>query len=383
MQRLIYIANIRLPTEKAHGIQIMKTCEALARQGAEVELVVPRRLNHIKDDPFAFYGVAKNFKIIRLWCLDLISLDIFGALGFWIESWTFYRSVKKYLNKQSGAIYYTRDLPMAYWLSKEVSPVFYEIHTLPDRISSKYKEVWERCKGLIVISGGLKNALLKQGVAESKILVAHDAVDLRQFKINETKEECRKKLGLPPDDKIVIYTGHLYEWKGAEVLIEAAGELYRKMGDTIQIYIVGGTAQEVSIFKKKYHNHLNLHIIGWEKLSLMPYWQHAADVLVLPTSAREKIGRFYTSPMKLFEYMMSRCPIVASDIPSLREVLDESVANFFIPDDPSSLAEKIQAVLANPEEGEERALRAYSEVLRKYTWDKRAQTILEFLRVRI
>ena len=60
--KILYLAQIRLPTEKAHGIQIMKTCEAFAEQGAEVVLVVPSHRGDIRQDPFEYYRVKRNFK---------------------------------------------------------------------------------------------------------------------------------------------------------------------------------------------------------------------------------------------------------------------------------------------------------------------------------
>lgn len=374
--RLIYLANIRLPTEKAHGLQIMKTCEALFKQGMEVELIVPRRLNHLKDDPFMFYDVKKNFKITKAWCLDLISLKIFGVLGFWIESWTFYRSIKKYLREQSGAVYYTRDLSVAYWLSKTADAVYYEVHTMPDKISLKYKEAWGRCKGFVVISDGLNNELKRQGISEEKIVVARDAVDVGQsLKPNNTNVPLSLP-DLPHNKKIVLYTGHLYEWKGAKILVEAAKYI---TDPAIEICLVGGTATDITSFRKRYQNIKNVHIIDWQDHKLVPLWLKSAHVLVLPTSAKEKIGAIYTSPMKLFEYMMSKRPIVASNIPSLREVLDETTATFFEPDNPKSLAETIQGVLANPIKAKAKAWRAYEIVLEKYSWDKRAELIKKFI----
>ena len=84
--KILYIANIRLPTEKAHGIQIMKMCEAFADIGHKVELIVPWRFNFIKIEPFEYYGVKKNFKITKLPSLDLVWL---GRIGFWAQSFTF------------------------------------------------------------------------------------------------------------------------------------------------------------------------------------------------------------------------------------------------------------------------------------------------------
>ncbi|HEY4495192.1 MAG TPA: hypothetical protein VJC01_01940, partial [Candidatus Paceibacterota bacterium] len=59
--KLIYITNSRIPTTKAQGFQIMKMCEALARESVDVELWIPRRINPIKDLPFNYYNVRESF----------------------------------------------------------------------------------------------------------------------------------------------------------------------------------------------------------------------------------------------------------------------------------------------------------------------------------
>ncbi len=61
MKKIIYIANARIPTEKAHGNTIMKMCEAFARAGNEVELMIPRRFNTLKKDPYYCYSVWKDW----------------------------------------------------------------------------------------------------------------------------------------------------------------------------------------------------------------------------------------------------------------------------------------------------------------------------------
>jgi glycosyltransferase involved in cell wall biosynthesis len=111
----------------------------------------------------------------------------------------------------------------------------------------------------------------------------------------------------------------------------------------------------------------------------MSCWHHAADILVIPTSAKEKIGAEYTSPMKLFEYMAAERPIVASDISSMREVLDETTAFFFKPNNPFLLAETLEKVIANYGESERMAERAKKIAIEKYSWKKRVKDIVAFV----
>ena len=79
--KIIYIANARIPTEKAHGVQIMKMCQAFAKIGNKVTLVLPRRRNPIIADPFEYYVVSQSFNIIKLPTIDLVFL---GKIGFLI-----------------------------------------------------------------------------------------------------------------------------------------------------------------------------------------------------------------------------------------------------------------------------------------------------------
>jgi glycosyltransferase involved in cell wall biosynthesis len=99
---------------------------------------------------------------------------------------------------------------------------------------------------------------------------------------------------------------------------------------------------------------------------------------VIPNSAKMERTRLYASPLKLFGYMASGVPIIASDLPAIREVLDESTATFCEPDNPESLARAIEFVLANPAEAQTKARKAL-ELVKDYSWTERARKILEFI----
>ena len=368
----LYIANVRLPTEKAHGLQIVKTCEALADTGVKLKLLAPNRKNFIKEDPFNFYSIRDNFTIEKLFCIDFLSFPVLKKFSFWLESLTFYLSVKKYISKNKFGVYYTRDFLLAYFLSKINKNIFYEIHSLPSNPSIKYKKTWKKVKGLVVISQGLKRDLIKNGVEENKISVITDAVDIKNFQINQTKEQSRQKLHLHQPDKIILYTGHLYDWKGANLLAAAA----KYLAET-EIYLVGGTKEDVAKFQKKYQ-FKNLHIVGWQNHRSMPDWLNAADILVLPNSAKSKISSDYTSPLKLFEYMAAKRPILAANLPSMREILDEKSALFFHPDSVVSLVDGIKTILSDDNLQRFLAQNAYGNV-GEFSWDNRARRIINFV----
>ena len=381
--KIYYIANSRIPTEKAHGIQVIKMCEAFTSRGIDVKLVLPWRFNKIKQDPFEYYGVKKNFKIIRVPSLDLILLGI-PKIGFLIQAATFgfFAAVYLLLKSRPKDIIYSRDEFSLWFLSFLGRNLFWEAHTFPGS-PQKYQRILKKINGLVAISHGLKKSFQAVGMAEEKILVAPDAVDLARFAVKESSQECRKKLSLPQDKKIVLYTGHLYKWKGADVLMESSEFL----SENTLVYLVGGTEEDVASYKPssraqaeglKAESYKLVTFVGHRSHKEIPYWLKAADVLVLPNSAKEKISAIYTSPLKLFEYMAGGKPIVASDLPSLREILNENTAVLVEPDNPEALAKGIEKVLKDGVLAGKIAQNAAEEA-KNYTWEKRAQNILTFL----
>ena len=370
--KLIYITNVRLPTEKAHGIQIMKMCEAFSNQGLKLKLILPWRFNKIKEDVFDFYRVKRNFKIKKIFSLDLIFLRI-PKFGFWIQSLTFSISAFIYLIFKKTDIIYSRDPFILYLISFFKKNFVLELHYIPKNFFL-HKRVFKKSKNIIVITKNLKDSLVKKGILSDKILVASDGVDLSKFDISISKEEARKKLNLPYNKKIVLYTGHLYEWKGAQVLADSS----RFLDEDAIVVFVGGTKENEKEFKEKNKELKNILILRHKPYSEIPYYLKAADVLVLPNSGKTEISKSWTSPMKMFEYMASKKPIVASDLPSIREILNESNAILVNSDDSGGLAGGINMALKNQAFFDKISIQAYQDV-QKYSWFKRSKKIINFL----
>ncbi|MDO8496904.1 MAG: glycosyltransferase family 4 protein [bacterium] len=370
--KLIYIANLRLPTEKAYGIQIAKTCEAMADLGCSVILLCPFRISKIKDEFFNYYGIKRNFVFKKIFTLDFYLPGFLNKIAFGLKSLCSALVLVLYALVEGADIFYTRDEIIAYILSFFRKNIIFESH----RVSNKRKIFYSRFKKInlkvVVISQGLKDDFINFGIKESSLLVARDGVDLDLFNIEMTKEEARKRYNLPLDKKIVMYSGHLFEWKGADILLEAAHKL------EVLFVFVGGTDYDVQKFRQKAEGLNNVLILGHRPYDQIPSLLKAADILVLPNSSKEEISKRYTSPLKLFEYMASQRPIIASDLPSIREVLDENTGYFFKPDDVSSLVGIINLVLNNEPEAREKNTAAFN-MAKSFTWQKRAEKILKFI----
>lgn len=376
-KNIYYITNTRIPTTRAHGIQIMNMCSSFVKVGAKLVLVVPKRINKIKVDPFEYYNLINNFFIMRFFTLDLFIFEKFlGGLVFRIQLLTFYFSCFLFfLFKSRKNIIYTRDV-LGLYLKFLGFKVFYECHDIPSSKEEFFHSLLNKADGIIVISKGLRDYFLKKGYKASKILLAPDAVDMDKFNINITKEEARKKLKLPLNTDIVLYSGHLYIWKGVDVLAQAAKSI-----NNAKIYFVGGSYNDINRFKNIYTEDINLGnivLVDFQKQEVIPYWLKAADVLVLPNTAKEKISELYTSPLKLFEYMASKKPIIAAKIPSLQSILNEDNCIFFVPDNPDDLAKQVNILLNNKKLYQIKANNAYKKV-GKYTWQNRSKQILNFV----
>ncbi len=360
--KLLYAAFVRLPTEKAHGVQIVRTCEALAEQGADVELVIPNRTTSITQDTYAYYGVKHNFDITPLPVLDFIGL---GRIGFLLSAILFAHRVARHAKLQKLDVIYSRDRMVVLFLAYLTRvKLVWEIHGKePVRI---VKRLASRVR-IVAITKGIRDELIVQGVAPKCICIAPDGVDLAPFERMESKEDARRRLGLSLDKKIAMYIGRLDGWKGSGTLLEASTLLPAN----IQVVIIGGEAAQVEELRRRYAHILFLGFLPYRNIANN---EAAADVLVLPNTSHDVTSLRYTSPLKLFAYMASGKPIVASDLPSIHEVLSEHEAFFVESDNAQALADGIvQALTAS--DAPARAVAARAKVT-EYTWDKRAERIL-------
>ncbi len=391
--KLIYLTNSRLPGEKAHAIQIMKTCAALAAD-VDVQIVHPRRVNRpwlqSVVDLQKYYKLPRDVQRRLVGSLDLFSIvpklpfgkTLAYKIVFAIQTITYHIALLPLLLTSSADVYYTRDSLTASLLvllrKVSISTVIYEAHRFPSSRLGLELSRWlvNKLDGIVVLTNFLATRYLELGIPEKRISVVPDAVDLQDFGVF-SKSAARQHLGIDESIFVVMYVGHMYHWKGVDTLVEAA----TRLSDNEQIWLIGGTPEELPRIEQlaKQLELTNIHLAGYVPYEHISTYMAAADVLVIPNSGDYDISRFYTSPIKLFEYMAAKRPIVASNLPSLREIIvHDETALLVQPDNPISLAIAIQR-LQSDSHLSSRLVDNATVLVSKHTWSGRSQRILEFI----
>ncbi len=341
-------------------------CEAFANAGNEVTLLVPSRAKTPATDPFLYVGAEPVFKVVKVPCID-VAAGSSSTLTYWLRTISFLITSRIYLLLHSHDLVYTRELPGTFLLKNFV----YEVHDITPRMRARGAELLKRARALVVLTSYIREELTAAGFPDNKILVSPDAVDLRDFAHPESKDAARGRLGLPKDKVLALYIGRTDAWKGMEALYGAAAVL----PSHVQIVVIGAEAGEIEGLRRE---NPNVIFVSYRPYKELADNQAAADMLLLPNTAKNALSAKYTSPLKLFTYLASGKPIVASDIPSIREILDERTAVLVEPDNAQALAEGILRVAED--NSMQRALGVCArERAQTFTWENRARTILKYV----
>lgn len=395
--KVFYATCARVPGKKAHCSQIAQMCRAFVEIGLDLELLHPARSGHgdykgasIED----WYGFSRPVPARRLACIDLISRVpsvmprkfTSAAYSLMVESYN--ASLTRYLRRTKSEFHvYSRDPRVLRRVTKEFPSkrVFLELHMLRDRSGGVWEDrLFEAAHGIIVVTDKMKEMLQERGVPERKVLVEPNGVDNRAFPGTALQLESRERLGLDPGRKYVTFVGNfraLNVDRGLGTIIQAiprVTELYPE----VTFLFVGGPLE----FAKPYIEDLQRTHVSKEHYMFrdrQPYneihhWLAASDVLVHPVPDHP-IYTNITSPLKLFEYMTAERPIIASDLPSIREILvDEETALLFTPGDSGDLANAFIRTLSDRDLGRRIAKNAKAEVAER-TWEARAGRIRDWL----
>ena len=370
---IVAISGSQVPSSVANSLQTMKAVHALAQLGHNVTLVVPfdeQNSGKIQWRELAtFYGLQQEFQIEYLP----------GA-----SRRLFFLSAVRRAKSLKPDLLYVWPLPSAVLGLMNGMPVILELHDLPTgRVGPLWFRYFRDFKGkkrMALITSALNDALIERYGAHlrsSDVVMAPNGVEPERFEKLPDPVEARRILDLP-EAPTVVCTGHLYAGRGVELFIQLA-TAFQDRG--VKFVWAGGKPADVEMWKTHAKDNPNLTFCGFVPNALLPMYQAAADVLLMPYGREIGISSGpghsaqISSPMKMFEYLATGRTILASDLPVFHEVLNEKNAVFCTPENFSEWEKTLQALLDDPARRAELSRQAHIDG-QKYSWTERAKRIL-------
>ncbi len=374
---LTLIAPTYLPARRANTIQVMKMAQAILENGHQVEVTVPAapgaRTGVSWPELAAQYGLQERFPVT--W------LPAQPRLRSYDYAW---RAVRLARERKTDAIY-TR-LPQAALMGGMARlAVVYEIHDLPmGRVGPVlFRRILAspNTRRIVFITRALAEACEERyPLSSSRRVIAADGVDLHRYQDLPDPEQARRllagRLELPARFT-AGYTGHLYPGRGAALILALAGRFAE-----LNFLIAGGEAGDVARLQQQIEAQSlrNVFLTGFVANAELPLYQAACEVLLMPYQRRVAASSggdiaSFLSPMKLFEYLASGRAILSSDLPVLREVLNQQNVVLLPGEHPESWVEALERLRSDAPLRRRLGAQAREDA-RGYSWRQRAVKIL-------
>jgi glycosyltransferase involved in cell wall biosynthesis len=382
--KLMYAARTEMPSRSANSLHIVKMCQSFVDLDNDVCLLLLSAAAEKNDKQtmiFSFYNVRGGFSM-----LPLSVLKVTNTLTYLWSTFASMLAAFHAIRRQNPELVYGRDLPTCLVAAVAGYPVVYESHFPVWR--SKLERVlffW-----LIRRRHFLRVVLITEALREAYQLHYGAKLPAQLIKVvpDAAGPVCEKSRvsNWPGREKVlqVGYVGHLYPGKGMEIVAGVAPEL-----PEVDFHVIGGLNDDVEFWQGKLKCD-NVFFHGFVEQSVLSSYINCLDVCLLPNQKavlsygaqqgnHHDIGK-YTSPLKMFDYMAHRKPIVASDLAVLREVLRDDTAILIKHDDIPAWKDAI-IKLKSEALREKYSARAFELFAREHTWEIRAKQVLAGLEI--
>lgn len=371
--RLAYLSNSKIPSREANSIHAMKMCQAFGRLGHKVTLLAPDVQSGLESDvsdPFRFYGVEPCFKLQKLpW-------RKFKGRGL-IYGW----EAGRLAGRLGADAAFGRSLQACVVAARLGVPTIFDAH-MPIFLQRRVERWLFRWmigaaafRGMTTNCNSLKRAVLAVcPELAGHIVTAHNGADTLPEDLKPAD------LGAAGDRPQVGYVGHLYAGKGFELIRELAAH-----APWADFHVVGGDQTTVEALRHDRTLPRNIRLHGFVPPSETERLTLAFDLLLAPYQYEVRIAgggetAAWMSPLKVFGYMAAGKPILCSDLPVLREVIEDNRNGLLLPpEDPKAWATTLRYLVDNPAECSRLGATARADFLARHTWQQRASLMINCL----
>jgi glycosyltransferase involved in cell wall biosynthesis len=243
---------------------------------------------------------------------------------------------------------------------------------LPARLKTQEHALLSQADAIVCVSQVSAIYLHSLGVPLQRIHVIPNGVDPASFQpaAGPTSQPAR-----------LAYTGTLAPWQGVAILIEAMPAILAAFPGA-ELHLIGpGKGQQLKGLLKLAAK-LGLGAPAICFCGPLPAEQiaeqlRAAALCLAPLAYNDRNVVQGCCPIKVLEYAATARPIVAADLPVVRELLGEGEARFFQPGDAADLARQVIDLLSHPEAAWAMGERAARRVRGYFTWERAGRQLLE------
>jgi glycosyltransferase involved in cell wall biosynthesis len=358
---------------KARWVAMLRTLAAVA-QHQQVSWFTPDTADRITDYARSHLGLTLPTQ------LQVRTLPSVRKLAGLTINHVFFRACRKAVEKSGADVLWLRsDKLAAHFARKPAGPLVYEAHLIGPlwaldrgagqrraaRLERIERELYAGTSAVAAITQGLLDEVRSRygfaGLAE----VVPSAVDTDLF----------KPVWRGGDGCTIAYVGTLQFWKGLETLLEALA-----LAPRLRLLVVGGGSADDKQQLRSRIEQLGLgervEFAGHRPQPQIPALVGKCACAVHPLPPNHAISARFTSPLKLFEYMAMGLPIVAADVPSVREVMrDGANARLYQAGDAASLAAALLEVAGDSKLARRLSMQAIADAGR-FTYAARAERLI-------
>jgi glycosyltransferase involved in cell wall biosynthesis len=230
-------------------------------------------------------------------------------------------------------------------------PVISHARGLPGAVFGAVRaRLLRRYAAVVAISRHIERGLLEQGLGRDQVVQIYDGIDLADLRAraeHPASAAVRAQLGVHSHEQLVLMVGHLWTWKGQDVLLEAVRRLPDAVRADVRVALAGGTAPSAARFRTRLDELAASEQLAGRVSFLGPRddaaaLMHAADVVVHASRKPEPFGLVVVEAMALGR------PVIASRLGGPGEIVEPGSGLTFDPDQPDALAAALERVLTDP-----------------------------------
>ncbi|MEV8182940.1 glycosyltransferase family 4 protein [Specibacter sp. NPDC078692] len=279
-----------------------------------------------------------------------------------------------------GAVARALNIPWVYEVRGQLADTWASTRDDAAKASERYvkfqaseAQVMQEADAIVTLGKAMLDGIVSQGVASDKVVLGPNAVGGDFLLEPGTPAAAREKLGLDPALNYIGTVSSLVDYEGLDHLIEAFAILAPEF-PSLRVLLVGGGTAAPALQAQAARLGLSDKVIftGRVPREQASTYHQALDIFVVPRKDLD-VTRAVT-PLKPVEALASGRPVVASDLPALREFVDHGVNGLLSPaDDPQSLAESLATLLGDEELRRRLGDIGRQKVLHGRTWAANAQ----------